>query len=137
MKESVYFYEIDVVAYAQMAPRTFTYSNVEPLKIGQLVQVPFGRRSSIGIVTAKTTPPKELHSKIKGITSPLEHVTLPKQLLDLAKWIKHYYAASSHAVWGAILPSGLSAKRRASSGKELTQNPQQDDACFLKFHHHL
>lgn len=131
MKEPVFFYEIDVVAYAQIAPRTFTYSSVEPLKAGQLVQVPFGRRSSIGVVTAETAPPKELHSKIKGIASNLEQVTIPKQLLDLAEWIKYYYAASSHAVWGAILPSGLSAKRRASNIKELAPHTSNQPQITL------
>ncbi len=121
----MFFYEIDVVAYAQLAPRTFTYSSVEPLQTGQLVQVPFGRRSSIGVVTSETTPPRELRNKIKTITSNLEQAPIPKQLLDLTEWIKYYYAASSHAVWGAILPSGLTAKRRPQKAQKPT--PQTDN----------
>jgi primosomal protein N' (replication factor Y) (superfamily II helicase) len=114
MEEDTRYYEIDVVAYAQLAPRTFTYAHPssEPLEIGQIVQVPFGRRTSLGVVISPSNPTSALKSKIKAITACVSDLVIPQHLLDLAVWVKDYYAASSHATWSAILPSGLTAKRR-------------------------
>lgn len=137
MKEARYFYEVDVVAYAQLAARTFTYAHEhpEPLFPGQVVQVPFGRRTSLGVVISQSKPSTALQAKIKPITSIIEQVILPEHLVEIANWLKEYYAASSHAVWSAILPSGLTAKRRlprtsppaksATPSHEATLSPTQ------------
>lgn len=116
MKKSTHFYEVDVTAYAQLAPRTFTYSYESPIYLapGQIVQVPFGRRTSLGIITSISQPSAQLKPKIKPIESVIDNVILPDYLLAIASWLKEYYAATSHAVWSAILPSGITVKKRKS-----------------------
>lgn len=118
------YYEVDVAAYAQNTLRTFTYLHVsnDSLKPGQIVQVPFGNRLSLGIIIANAYPPHGLQNKIKPIHRVLDYQPLPKTLLQLSEWLKKYYASSSHSVWGAILPSGLTQKRRSAHiGPQTTQ----------------
>jgi primosomal protein N' (replication factor Y) len=134
MEEQTRYYEIDVVVYAQLAPRTFTYSHtsLEPLPNGQIVQVSFGRRTSLGVVVDSAKPSTALKAKIKPIKTCLTDLVLPKHLLELAGWVKNYYAASSHATWGAILPSGLTAKRRKTEPPPSEKQNTSDSITLSK-----
>ncbi len=86
----------------------FTYASAEKLATGQLVQVPFGRRASLGIVMAKTDKPA---FATKPVSQTFELV-LPTHLTNLAEWLHHYYWASPQAVWQTLLPTGITKTRR-------------------------
>ncbi|HSH31800.1 MAG TPA: primosomal protein N', partial [Candidatus Saccharimonadales bacterium] len=86
-----------------------TYAHRFPLPVGTLVEVPLGRKTSLGVVTAPAEPPQ---FATKALTQALDLVTLPPHLVQLAEWLHSYYQASPKSIWQTILPSGLLTKRR-------------------------
>ena len=68
----------------------FTYhSNQIPLKIGDLVEVPFGKKNEIGVVW------KNNHSdlkdiKIKNINKKIKNYSIDKKLVDFIEWFSIY-----------------------------------------------
>ena len=91
--------------------RTFSYSipdrfHVEP---GQLVWVPFGRRTLQGVVTELTDAPRV--DATRDIMQPVE----PGPLLDergltLARWLSRYYVSSLFDALALFLPPGFKAQ---------------------------
>jgi primosomal protein N' (replication factor Y) (superfamily II helicase) len=88
----------------------FTYHYHEPLAVGQLVEVPFGRRTSLGVVTGASTKPE---FTTKPISSLLD-IVLPTHIVALGVWLHEYYLASPAAVWQTMLPAGITRKRRGA-----------------------
>ncbi len=65
------------------------YSNQIPLKIGDLVEVPFGKKNEIGVVW------KNNHSdlkdiKIKSINKKIKNYSIDKKLVDFIEWFSIY-----------------------------------------------
>ncbi len=56
----------------------------------------------------------------KPILQVIENMALPRQLIDLARWLEDYYQAPSSSVWQTMLPHGLDKKRRASKDSNPT-----------------
>ncbi len=133
MSEIIRYYEVDVGAYAQLTPRTFTYAHTSEQMVspGQLVRVSFGRQKSLGVVLSESQPPQSIKIAIKPIDIVLEGLILPPHLLETAGWLKDYYAASSHAVWSTLLPSGLTAKRRQLTSTAPKQQPTNNHNVTL------
>ena len=69
---------------------SFTYnSNNISLKIGDLVEVPFGRGKEIGVVwNHKSTELKNI--KIKNINKKIENYSIGKNLVDFVEWFSAY-----------------------------------------------
>ena len=80
-----------------------TYSSETPLKIGQIVEIPLGRQSTIGIVVKNTTQPD---FDTKSITKIIYEQPLPKKLVDALFWLSSYYRCPLSTVIQAALPSG-------------------------------
>lgn len=110
--------QVETTVFPHRPPKWFDYMPPDtddshlPLQIGQIVEVPFGRQQSTGIIRAldiiSTTPA----GKLKTIDRVLQAQPLPSHLLSLADWVGRYYQANPRAVWQTILPSGLTAKAR-------------------------
>jgi len=108
----IYYYGVSPLLHGGLGEFSFTYSSDNELSIGSFATVPFGRRSSLGIVMQSVNKPD---FKTRPITEV--HDTLPvlSQLtLDMAMWMSSYYLASALAVWQTMLPAGLTKKARAS-----------------------
>lgn len=86
-----------------------TYSSETPLKIGQIVEIPLGRQSTIGIVVKNTTQPD---FDTKSITKIIYEQPLPKKLVDALFWLSSYYRCSLSTVIQAALPRGITKNRR-------------------------
>lgn len=86
-----------------------TYSSETPLKIGQIVEIPLGRRSTIGIVVKNTTQPD---FDTKSITKIIYEQPLPKKLVDALFWLSSYYRCPLSTVIQAALPRGITKNRR-------------------------
>ena len=73
---------------------SFTYSsNNISLKIGDLVEVPFGKSKEIGVVW--THKPKNLKDiKIKKINKKIEKYSINKSLVDFIDWFSTYNMVS-------------------------------------------
>ena len=86
-----------------------TYSSETPLKIGQIVEIPLGRQSTIGIVVKNTTRPD---FDTKSITKIIYEQPLPKKLVDALFWLSSYYRCPLSTVIQAALPRGITKNRR-------------------------
>ena len=73
---------------------SFTYnSNNLSLKIGDLVEVPFGKSKEIGVVWKHKN--KELKNiKIKNINKKIEKYSINKSLVDFIDWFSTYNMVS-------------------------------------------
>jgi len=106
----------DIVVLTYQAPdiESFTYEVPRDLerkiKIGQLVEIPFGKRIPMGIIIALSTQHSAV-SKIKPITKIIfpQPILLPYQI-ELLKWMAAFYLAPMVNCLGAVLPP-LNAKR--------------------------
>lgn len=118
----------------------FHYSIPPPLReqvaIGQLIQVPFGRRRLQGIVVGLTdSAPVSETKDIEEIVIP-EPVLSPVQI-DLARWISSYYLAPLFRCLRLMLPPGL--ERRAELTVELKadapipRNLTRDQRVVIEF----
>ena len=87
-----------------------TYSSETPLKIGQIVEIPLGRQSTIGIVVKNTTQPD---FDTKSITKIIYEQPLPKKLVDALFWLSNYYRCPLSTVIQAALPRGITKNRRS------------------------
>ena len=86
-----------------------TYSSETPLKIGQIVEIPLGRQSTIGIVVKNTTQPD---FDTKSITKIIYEQPLSKKLVDALFWLSSYYRCPLSTVIQAALPRGITKNRR-------------------------
>ena len=86
-----------------------TYSSETPLEIGQIVEIPLGRQSTIGIVVKNTTQPD---FDTKSITKIIYEQPLPKKLVDALFWLSSYYRCPLSTVIQAALPRGITKNRR-------------------------
>jgi primosomal protein N' (replication factor Y) len=84
---------------------------VEP---GQRVEVPFGRANKLqqAFVVVLITAPDEIEKckrfKLKAVQAILDEVPLlDDQLMELAKWISHYYVCPLGQVLSAIVPAAV------------------------------
>ena len=89
-----------------------TYESETPLKIGQIVEIPLGKTTAIGIVTKKVSQPD---FATKSIIHPLYDTPLPKHILDALFWLADYYRCPLSSVVSTILPRGITKKRRAAT----------------------
>ena len=64
-----------------------TYESETTLKIGQIVEIPFGKQSAIGIIAEKTKQPD---FETKAITRVLYETPLPKHLVKAMFWLVDY-----------------------------------------------
>jgi primosomal protein N' (replication factor Y) len=106
------FYEISPLLHGGLAEFTFTYSGNAGITPGMFVTIPFGRRSSLGIITKKVNEPDFTTKPISEIHDNLP--LLQNETLELAAWIHQYYLASPQSVWQTLLPAGLTKKARAT-----------------------
>jgi primosomal protein N' (replication factor Y) (superfamily II helicase) len=127
----------------------FTYSIPDHLREiirpGTRVQVPFRKKSLIGVVIDfTTTAPQD--TKIRDITKSIDHTpALTPKLIELGQWIANYYLAPVGEVFRAMLPPPTeirtqrliaitSAGRDAAaslSGGELTHGLARNEVDFL------
>ena len=88
---------------------TLTYASAEPLKIGHIVEIPLGKNTTVGIVSAKTTKPD---FETKEIIRVLYAEPLPKHLVKALFWLSDYYRCPLSTVVQSMLPRGITKKRR-------------------------
>ena len=86
-----------------------TYMSDEPLTPGQIVVVPLGRGTAVGVVDKKVAQPDFATKKILQV---LYSTPLPAHLLATAKFVAEYYQVPLASTLGLILPNGVEKKRR-------------------------
>ena len=86
-----------------------TYTSDEPLVPGQIVVVPLGRGTAVGVVDKKVAQPDFATKKILKV---LYSTPLPAHLVATAKFVAEYYQVPLASTLGLILPNGVEKKRR-------------------------
>lgn len=105
----MYYYDVVPWRVTSQDKESLTYSAKQPVKIGQIVQIPLGSKSGIGLVISKTTRPKFATKELL----PRDEPPLPTELVATLRWMATYYATPAPVVLQTILPRGLERKRRA------------------------
>ena len=93
-----------------------TYSFDDSLLLGQIVQVPIGRRVVPGVVVKKVAQPD---FKTKSILKVLYSKPLPKHLLKTVKFIHDYYMVPSGQAVSLVLPRGVEKQRRRRKTEQM------------------
>ena len=98
---------------------SFTYnSNNISLKIGDLVEVPFGQNKEIGVVwKSKNIELKNI--KIKNISNKINNYSIDKKLIDFVEWFSVYN----------MVPLGLALKMAIGNKNNFTK---KKDSSFNK-----
>lgn len=101
------FFEVIPTEVFRQDGTVLTYSFPEPLTPGQLVLIPLGPRTILGIVTKRVT-------KVDFPTKPISRILplppLPPHLLKSIFWLSQYYLSPLPSVASLILPAGLAAR---------------------------
>jgi primosomal protein N' (replication factor Y) len=90
------------------------------LQVGDLVRVPLGRRTELGVVcgVGGGLPAGIEAGRVKNVIELVRaEAVLPGKLMDLGKWMHGYYAASMESVLETMVPAsvrrGMKEKKRA------------------------
>lgn len=105
----MHYYLVMVTEVGYQKPDPLTYVSARVCSPGDVVTVPFGRKSVAAIVIDKT--PKPLF-ETKQIGDNLTSKPLPAQSLQLIEWMTKYYPSGSGALASLFVPSGLAQNRR-------------------------
>lgn len=101
------FYEVIPTEIFRSGGGVLTYSSDLKLQPGQLVLVPLGRKTVLGIVYKRVA---KVDFPTKPITKLLFPVPLPAHLLHTIFWIAQYYLTSIPLCANLIIPAGLTSK---------------------------
>ncbi len=70
---------------------SFTYnSNNIPLKIGDLVEIPFGKSKEVGVIWKNKNIELKKNIKIKNISKKIEGYSLDQKLVNFVEWFSAY-----------------------------------------------
>ena len=87
----------------------FTYESDIELKIGDFVEVPFGKSKMIGVVWDDFEKKNNKNFKVKKIVRKLQIPNLKKNTLDFLNWFSEYN----------LVPKGMALKLVLLSGKPI------------------
>ncbi|MDR1033139.1 MAG: primosomal protein N' [Candidatus Nomurabacteria bacterium] len=108
----MYYYEVVPKIIVGAGRDVLTYHHSATLGVGQVVEVPVGKKQVPAIVVKITTKPK---FKTREITRIYDKLVLPKHLVDALFWLSDYYKTPVPTVLQAILPTGIHKNRRCKS----------------------
>lgn len=103
------YYEVFPTKIFRQNAHILTYSSETPLQPGQIVKIPFGKTTTIGIVYREV---KQVDFKTKPILETLYDQPLPLHLLRAIPWLADYYATNAPSFANLMLPTGIEKKRR-------------------------
>lgn len=106
----MHYYAIAPTKIVRSGSAYFTYASPTVLTPGLLVTIEVGKSQLIGLVLREVDQPTY---DTKLITEIIEQRPLPRPLVELALWMRDYYATPLATVLQTVLPRGLQKKRRA------------------------
>lgn len=120
-----FYFEVAPLKIVRANSEVFTYVSKEKLEIGQIVQIPVGKKNMFGVVFKEVEKPD---FETREILKIVEKTPIPKHLIELSKWMSQYYATPLSQVLSGILPAGL-GKNRRSSKKEKIKLTDEKEGC--------
>jgi primosomal protein N' (replication factor Y) len=106
--EKLWYYLVTPLRYTGAAS-AFTYHSENQIEPGSVVEIPIGRRHSVGVVERALPRPE---FRTKPINAVIGVPAVPAVLRALAPWLAEYYACSPAAAWNTMLPAGIAKTRR-------------------------
>lgn len=106
----MHYYEVAPNQIVRAGSDTFTYSSTELFSVGQLVEIPVGKKILIGLIVSEAKKPEFI---TKGIIRPIESTPLPTHIVKAGLWLSEYYATPLATVLQTMLPRGLQKTRRS------------------------
>jgi primosomal protein N' (replication factor Y) (superfamily II helicase) len=110
----MHYYDIGVPTNIPSSSGRYTYHSENELKIGQFVEIPFGKKQLSGVVLEENTEPELLTFKTKGVSEVISEESWPEQLAKLAPFIAEEYAAPVSTALRTMLPGKLHQRRTAT-----------------------
>ena len=96
----------------------YKWRGSEPVVAGTRVQVPFGRRSVVGVVVRGLSESQYPANKLRAVTRVLdEQALIPEDVMTVLEWASRYY----HHPIGDVLCSALPVLLRQGKQAELAQ----------------
>lgn len=102
------YYEVLVArSFGQRGGKLLTYHSTDQLARGQIITVPYGATTSLGVIWAKVKQPPDFATKALSRVLPLP--VLPATYISLLEWLSAYYATSLGLVLRAALAPRLAS----------------------------
>ena len=98
-----FYFEVAPLKIVRANSEVFTYASKEKLEIGQIVQIPVGKKNMFGVVFKEVKKPD---FETREILKIVEKTPIPKHLGELSKWMRQYYATPLSQVLSGSLPAG-------------------------------
>ncbi len=105
----MHYYKVAPQGIVRANSAFFTYASAAALAVGQIVSIPVGKKTFVGVVLRQTSRPTY---DTKEVLSVIEETPLPQPLVQLALWLSDYYATHLATVLQTILPRGIQKTRR-------------------------
>jgi len=123
----MHYYEIAPTVIIRATSAVFTYYHEAELAVGSIVKISVGKKELIGIVVREVPKPEYA---TKSITEIIEIPPLPIQLIETSLWMADYYATHPALVFQAILPRGITRKRRERTSNNRVTNRDRTTIVF-------
>lgn len=105
------FYEVIPTKVFRQDGGVLTYSSDLKLQSGQIVTIPLGRQSAVGIISRQVKKP---NFPTKPITSLLYPEPIPQYLLKSIFWLSDYYLCPLPTVANLFLPSKVGKQKKSN-----------------------
>lgn len=110
MSTQHFYYEVIPIKLFRQNAGLLTYDSKEPLLPGQIVQIPLGKSTTVGIIY-RAVPSVDFPTKPIG--QLLYPTPLPTHILKAIFWLRDYYLTPLPLAANLFLPLGITKKRRA------------------------
>lgn len=119
----MYFYEVWVRSAAYRGDRGLIYGSKKAHKPGVIVRAQLRETETLGIIIQKVKAPGFEAKELATLDLP----PLPKELIELARWLKDYYASPIGPVTQLLLPDKLNPESLKS-----VESPTQEPLAPIK-----
>lgn len=106
-----------------------TYVAEQRLSVGTIVEVPVGKKKSLGVIVKQVQPPD---FQCKEITKVVIDRPLPTPLIQLHDWLSNYYATSSGISWQTILPARVAVTPRGFTKPDNSEQVDTTDSSVSR-----
>lgn len=97
-----------------------TYSAILDYPVGTIVEIPVGKKTSLGVIVKAVAKPAFI---CKAIIKSVVDQPIPGTLIKLQQWMAQYYATKSGITWQTILPARVGVKPRQKIANFNTDQP--------------
>jgi primosomal protein N' (replication factor Y) len=105
----MYYFEVAVIR-AHTADKFFTYQSANPISIGSVIKVPFGKKQVLAIIVSRVSKPSFPTKAVAE--SPI--FCLPESSVKLLLWMFDYYPEDNGLIAKLFLPNKLATPKAKS-----------------------